>query len=383
MKKILFGASALLAATAMASVAQASDPIKLSLGGYMEYYMVGASQDDDFNKANRNNNFDIQGESEIWFTGETTLDNGMTIGVEVQLEAGSDGDVGNGNGDNIDESYMYLQGKYGKLLLGSTDNAAYLMRATAPNAAYTEVDDTAIPRYLARPSGVVDNITDLGFDGDANKITYFTPKFYGVQGGISYIPSNNTNGDDEWSGVTNSESVVKATNFDDAWAFGLSYDNTLGPVGVLATAGYTVVNMGGSTALNAGDKDTEQDFAFGLNLTYEGFTLGGAYRRVIQPSSVESTSNADGYAWDAGLMYEEGPYAVSLNYRKSSAEGSTTNAGTDTIDTYAVGAKYTLGAGVDLFGQLAYASYKDEDQSNKSLSNEGAVGGVVGIHLDF
>ena len=77
------------------------------------------------------NSFDVQGESEIYFKGSTVLDNGMTVGVMVQLEAGADE---NGD-DTIDESYAYVSGKYGKLVLGSTDNAAYLMRATAPNAA--------------------------------------------------------------------------------------------------------------------------------------------------------------------------------------------------------------------------------------------------------
>jgi len=382
MKKILFGTSALLAATALApAAAQASEPIKLKLGGYMEYYMVGAAQDDDFKKGTAVNNFDVQGESEIWFLGSTTLDNGMKISVQVELEAGSDADAA--GGDKIDESYITLEGKYGKLIVGSEDNAAYLMRAAAPNAAYTEVDDVAIPRYLKRPDGMTDNITDLGFDGDANKLSYFTPKYYGVQAGVSYSPSNNSGGDDTTpTGGTNSETIVKAVSFDEAWAFGLSYDHAFGPVGVLATAGYTVANGRNDAASPSRSGKDASDWAFGLNLTYQGFTLGGAYRVVSAPAT-SAQSSADGYAWDAGLMYAEGPYAVSLNYRKSSAEGSTTNAGTDTIDTYALGAKYTLGAGVDLFGQVAYADYKDEDQSNKTLSNDGAIGGVVGIHLDF
>jgi len=379
MKKILFGTSALLAASALATVAQASEPVKLKLGGYMEYYMVGASQDSDYKKGTAVNNFDVQGESEIWFVGSTTLDNGMKISVQVELEAGSDSDAA--SGDKIDESYMTLEGKYGKVIIGSEDNAAYLMRAAAPNAAYTEVDDVAIPRYLMRPTGVVDNITDLGFDGDANKLSYFTPKFYGVQLGASYAASNNTGGDDTTpTGGKNSESIIKATDFDESWAFTMSYDNTFGPVGVLATAGYTMADL---NTVGANGDNKEHDFAFGLNLTYQGFTLGGAYRRVLQPFSYAATDNVSGYAWDAGLMYGEGPYAVSLNYRKSSAEGNANNPGKDTIDTYAVGAKYTLGAGVDLFGQIAYADYQDGDSTTASNSNEGAVGGVVGIHLDF
>ena len=59
MKKILFGTTALLAAGAFASAAQASEPVKLQLGGYMEYWVAAAQQDDDFvgsvNSFDRNN----------------------------------------------------------------------------------------------------------------------------------------------------------------------------------------------------------------------------------------------------------------------------------------------------------------------------------------
>lgn len=369
MKKILIGTTALLSAAAFASTAQASDPVKLQLGGYLEYYVVGAHQDDSYKDANAVNNFDVQGESEIWFSGQTTLDNGLTVGVRVELEGGSDND---GRDDIIDESYVFVSGKFGKLELGSTDNAAYKMRAVAPNASYSEVDDDSIPRYLAIPGDVADNITDLGFDGDSNKISYFTPKFHGLQAGVSYSASNDANGDD---GIANSETVAKVANFDEAWSFGLSYDREIGPVGLLATAGYTQANGNGT----AGFSKDVSDWAFGLNLTYQGFTLGGAYRVISAPVG-SASEEFDGYAWDAGLMYAEGPYAVSVNYRKSGARGDAGTAGKDTIDTYALGAKYTLGTGVDLFGQLAYAQY---DAEGTEQDNAGAFGGLVGIHLDF
>lgn len=360
-KKILIGTTALLAAGAISSAAQASDPVKLQLGGFLEYWVAAADQDGDLGLPV--NSFDVQGEGEIYFKGETVLDNGLTVGVMVQLEAGAD----NNEGDIVDESYFYVSGTYGKVMAGSLDNASYLMRATAPNAAYTEVDDTAIPAYLVNP-GLTDNITDTDFDGDANKISYFTPKIYGLQLGVSYSGSNDSSGDDA-SAV--SETIRKATDFDQTYAVGLSYERDLGPVGLLATAGYTISEGNGFT----GDV---QDWAFGLNLTYEGFTLGGAYRGISAGENT-SASDKDGYAWDAGLMYEEGPYAVSVNYRKSSARG-TSAAGKDEIDMYALGGKYALGPGVDLWAQLAYANY---DAETGGTSNDGAIGGVVGLHLDF
>ena len=410
MKKLLFGTTALLAAGAFVSTAQASDPIKLSLGGYMEYWGAAASQDGDFNKTNRVNNFDIQGEGEVWFMGKTTLDNGLTIEVRVELENGSNN---NGN-DIIDEVYMTLSGKYGQAIIGSTNDVAYKSQVDAPEASYiggaypSSESDTI--QYLLIPgqngtsvntgSGVKG--TNTGVDlldvkmnvlSDQNKISYYTPILYGFQGGVSYIPSNNSGGDDTtdavkggtWGTNTNSEGINKAATFDDAWAFSLTYNNTFSGVGVKATTGYIMIDdsaLSGAGVAHVHNQDTlVQEFAAGLNLTYKGFTLGGGAKRRI--ANVDTSMAAtDGYAWDLGVMYAEGPYAVSFNYSKSSVVGDRATAGNDKVDEYRIGGSYTLGPGVILFSQLAYLDAKDES-GIATAGNEGAYGGVVGLRLNF
>jgi outer membrane protein OmpU len=378
MKKILFGTTALLAAGAFVSTAQASDPIKLSLGGYMEYWVAAANQDGDFangvNGANTGtNNFDIQGESEVWFGGKTTLDNGMTIGVDVQLEAGS-----NDNGtDTIDESYLWVEGKYGKMILGSENDAAYLMHVNAPDAsqmggAYTAGESDTL-QYLPLGASVSVLEQTHTFTGDANKITYFTPSFYGFQFGASYVPSNSTGGDD--SGVAASESVAKVTNFDEALAFGATYTGSFAGVGVKSSLGYVRIDDHNSAASNS--SDPIQEYGAGLSLSYQGFTLGGAVNRRVA-NSFSSAAATDGFAWDAGLMYAEGPYKVSYNYASSEVEGAAA-AGEDTVRVHRIGGSYDLGPGVILFSELAYSSTKSEGTD----VNDGAYGGVVGLHLNF
>jgi hypothetical protein len=397
MKKLLFGTTALLAAGAFTS-AQASEPVKLQLGGYMEYYMVGSQQDSDFRSGatNRVNNFDVQGDGEIWFTGLTTLDNGMKVGVRVELEAGN-----NDNGtDIIDESYIWVEGKYGKLILGSTNDVAYLSRVGAPEASEMGqgINEGDTNKYLIIPAAV--NYLDayIGLDGasgDANKISYFTPSFYGFQGGISYTPSNHASGDD---GSSTSETIAKATNIDDAWSFVVKYDNTIAGVGVKAMAAYVTADDRGyvSGALAPTQDTTVQDFGGGLALTYMGWTVGGSAHRLIAnaatSSGVAATSalaNKDGVTWDAGVQYAEGPYKVSLSYLKSDVAGTRGNAVTtrdnDTVEMWRLGAGYTMGPGVILFGQLAYLDADDEDSTAaaKAQSNSGAYGGVVGLKLLF
>lgn len=382
MKKILFGTTALLAAGAFASAAQASDPIKLQLGGYMEYWVAGANQDDDSNLSV--NSFDIQGESEVWFVGKTTLDNGMVIGVQVELEAGS-----NNNGDDtVDESYMFLEGKYGKAIIGSENDAAYLLHVNAPNAsdmggAYVTSEADTV-QYL--PTGGATGLDAIPNTlSDNNKFTYFTPKFYGFQAGVSYVPSNTQNGDDQTvtaiNGVTNSESIVKAMTFDEAWAFGAAYSAEFSGIGVKASAHYVTMDM--NHTVGGGDV---QEFGGGLNLSYQGFTVGGAAKRKVASADTGAAQAAtDGFAWNAGVMYAEGPYKVSLNYATSTTEGTSraSGSGHDEIDVWRLGGAYALGPGVNVFAELAYSDANDADTGAGTVDNKGAYGGVVGLHLNF
>ncbi len=369
MKKILFGTTALLAAGAFAPTAQAADPIKLSVGGYMEYWVAAADQDD---SAGLNvNSFDVQGEGEIHFKGKTTLDNGMTIGVQVELEAGA-----NNNGDDvIDESYIWVSGKYGKLIVGSENDVVYLSAVQAPEASqmgkgWGEGDTN---KYLISTVNVLDvNETE---NGDANKVSYFTPRMYGLQAGISYVPSNNAFGDD--TDVSNSESVVKRASWDEAWAFSLSYNETFGGVGVKASAGYITYD---DNNIVARDNETK-DIQGGLALSYQGFTVGGGVKRRIASVDSSVDNDSDGFAYDVGVMYAEGPYAVSLSYTKSDTHDDAA-AGNDEFQVYKLGGNYKLGAGVDLFGQIAYMT-EDDENANTTTENDGAVGGVVGLKLKF
>ncbi len=379
MKKILFGTTALLAAGAFAPAAQASEPVKLQLGGYMEYWVAAAQQDGDWGgvAANRANNFDVQGESEIYFKGTTTLDNGMKIGVQVELEAGSNDNAG----DIIDESYLWLEGKYGKLIVGSENDAAYLSHISAPEASEmgSGINEGDTNKYLIIPTNVAYLEPQVGVEyiGDANKLTYFTPVFYGFQG------------DDT---VATSERIEKATNIDDAWSFVVNYNNKIGAVGVQATAAYITADDRGAGLGVANSQDTMiQDFSGGLALSYKGFTAGGSYRRMVANAQT-SMATRDGSVWDAGVQYAEGPYKVSLSYLKSSVVGARggvvgTSAGDDEVEMWRLGAGYTLGPGVILFGQLAYLDAQDEATGTtnavKAQSNSGAYGGVVGLKLNF
>src|SRR5512134_2754393 len=100
MKKLLYGTTALATMGIVAGIAadaSAAERLKLGLGGYHQQWVVFSNQDiDGLAGSNNYNSVDQKHNSEVCFIGETTLDNNLTFGVNVQLEANTD------TGDQID-----------------------------------------------------------------------------------------------------------------------------------------------------------------------------------------------------------------------------------------------------------------------------------------
>src|ERR1019366_6983339 len=83
MKKLLMCSAAIALGLAVAAPAKA-DGIKLDLAGHFKGYVTWINQDTVDTTTERH--FDILRETEIHFTGETTLDNGLTVGVHHEAD---------------------------------------------------------------------------------------------------------------------------------------------------------------------------------------------------------------------------------------------------------------------------------------------------------
>jgi len=370
MNKVLLGTTVLVSSLAVApGAAFASDPVKLTLGGYMEYWVAAGSQDSAYSTPV--NSFDIQGDSRIFFTGKTTLDNGMKVGAQVEIAAGADS-----NDTEVVRSYAWVQGNAGKMIVGKYRDVVWMTHNEAPDASYltaglTKSDFVAqiTPRnqvFILDPNETPTNY--------ANKLSYFTPSVYGFQAGVSFTPSNDVRGDDYFD---TTDGIEKTGNFDQAWATSLSYGGEVAGVGVKAAVGYDYMN--GRNDAEVANPGNVHNFQTSGALSYQGFTVGGSFNRMI---AGEDSFNAakDGHAWELGLGYAEGPYAVSFSYAHSSVRGI--YSGDDTAGLYRVGARYTLGPGVDLFSSVGYFD-AESGSGDASKGNEGAWGGAAGLRLTF
>ena len=91
----MLGTSALLGVGIVVDPALAEEPIRISIGGYYKAaYMVidddnGVLDDDDDDNPQLGHNTNRDGlfsDAEIHFLGSTVLDNGLEVGVQIELE---------------------------------------------------------------------------------------------------------------------------------------------------------------------------------------------------------------------------------------------------------------------------------------------------------
>lgn len=376
MKKLLYGTSALvMAGSLVAEPVAAEEGIKLTLGGYMNNYFVFG--DTDSADGTDRNSTGVFSDGEIHFKGETTLDNGITFGVNIQLEAyGSSGR--GGTTDIIDEDYAYISGSFGRALVGSENSAAYLMHYAAPfvgvpvNSGWVT---TFIPADGATTGGggfrTPRFSTYVDWNNDENQITYFTPRFSGFQLGATYAPTVSGSGD----GANFPVQADKDTEFHNGFSVGVNFVESFNGIDVAVAGGYQWVDapdmpgMGGNLP---GNDDDLQFYSTGLNVGWQGITVGGSY---AQEDSGRAT---DGHGWDVGATYGTGPWSVGITYFQSEVTGS--GSGDDDLKAINGGASYAVGPGISVAAGVLYAKL---DSDNPGGGKSDGTVGYLGLDLTY
>ena len=432
MKKVLLASAALLA---LGTVAQAAEPVKLSIGGYaQEWAGVATNQNDAVfsstvgpngaygsttsgSAANKRASFDVQDDVNINFVGSTKLDNGITIGVEVDTFGSQRQDSRTNPDGNTDvkRSFVTVGTVAGTAIIGEREDALYIVHNSAPDVGIG-LQDGAWYQWVANPSHhkLYTATNTSRYDDRTNKLSYVSPSYYGFAAAASYVPDiSRTNGAGTTSmpsssdvngalngsaytacgGSTNSCGLasgagsVNGADFGtgDLYGAGLAYANTIGGVSIKADAGVGQANIANLRVYQGG-----------LQISYAGFTLGGSIlnRNV---SSSATLGGADqgaetqalayaGQSFDVGLSYTTGPYAVSLGtFHDTTKKWDTTDGyAADSTNVYMLSGKYILGTGVALQASIGdvkyYASYKLAADS--SQENNGWLG-LTGIRVDF
>jgi outer membrane protein OmpU len=391
MYKRLLASTALVAAGvvgvsagAQAQTAPAAAPLSVTVGGYVEQFfaygknkdgvtgavtptgdILGTTAVQTFAKPNR---WYQNSDSEIFFNVKGTLANGITVGARVELE-------GNTESDTIDESYTFIEGAFGRLELGSTDEAAAKTHVSVPGIGKAwGVEKGTAQDFMIRPAQVRagrggNRFTGANGNEDQQNVSYYTPRFEGFQVGATYTANRIQDVDTQ---------ADKAAVRNGGMGIGLNFTRNFSGFNVEASAAYTTIDGLDNAAVPSANNDKEKIWTGGLRLGYAGFQVGGAYKKLKYGSISEDT----GKVWAVGAAYTFGPATVGVQYMKALNEGQTTTAADDKFTHLNFGANYTLGPGVDLFGNIFSLKYTDESSSAAADNNKGS-GAAVGLRLTF
>ena len=374
MKKILLGSTAIVAAGMIASApsAIAAEKMKLSVGGYMEQWVGFTSQDDGV--AQDYSGFSTVSDGEIHFKGKTKLDNGITIGVNVQLEAQQ-------GGDQIDEQYMTVSGGFGQIIIGDENSAMYKMHyapsdfgigtnsgdVTSWNKPVSDAegDSIAMGGHYRAPFGAT--YIEPNAVNDSAKISYFTPRVSGFQLGLSYAPD----GSQDNNGLPNRDTANT-----DYIMVGANFVQKMGGMSVGISGGYGTV-----TDAAAGGVEPEAT-SFGIKMGMGGVSAGVSY------ANYSDHGNADAEGINAGIAYSSGPMGVSVNYYHGEKDGNNGDAATldgqAERDVIHLSAKYAMGPGVTLAGTLGHAVYSSDDADiDNSVDESASTYVVMGLKVGF
>jgi len=370
LKNFLFSTTALAVAGGLvfgSDANAAAKPLVIGVGGFMSTEMGFGDNDGSFERdadggtagSNKRAAFNNVQDSEIYFTGSSKLDNGITVSITIQLETDR-----TSNGQNIDESYMKLTGGFGDIRLGSTTGSNSVLKHVAPNVGqHPRLGGS--DNYITVPaaSAAASNSTDVSSSGDNNKIAYISPRVGGIAVGVSFTPSTQNAFTAAVTGGNDAEAseVVEAA---------VSYETTVGTSSFKADVAFE------------NRDNNSRAYRGGLHVGFGGVTVGGSiFSRIdSQEERKSTTGSVKANAYDLGATYAMGAYTFGL----TKAFGEQSNGGdggvNDEQSKWAAGVSYALDTGVTLAATYTKAKYTDGAAGTASDNNSGhALVGSISV----
>lgn len=357
MKKVLLGTSALIAAGFIAAPAMAQEKIQLGIGGKMEQYFGVVSMDEAVGEERSTTGIDT--DTEVYFTGATTLDNGLTVGAVIQLEA----EVNDGATDT-DEQYAYIEGSFGRIMAGEKEGVNAQFAHTAPSVGLGNGDIDDWTRDFSQFQGT--NAVDTTSSADIPSVTYITPNLAGFSLGATFQPG------------FGARTINENTTVHNRWQVSAAYNGEFSGVGIGADIAYLTED----NANTAGVTDDDMDMVRGgLVLSYAGFTVGGSVMNI----DGNTANDREELVWDLGVAYETGPFGVSLAYSRAERDTPVTGAQDTEVEYQQVhlGTAYKMGPGIKLAGSLFWANNEVDAAGTAADTDADGFGGVVGLQLSF
>jgi len=371
MKKILMSTSALVAA-GMLVAAPASAKVKIGVGGFMSMTAGFVDNDGSFEVApnsgltqTERDSYNLVMDSEVYFSGNTKLDNGTRVDVIIQMESDQ------ATGAQIDESYLKLTGGFGDVRVGSTAFATAVLRNTAVYTGPYRLDTPDLNNFVSVPAAVTvrNGNTHAGAGNDAVKIAYISPIFNGLRFGASWLNDNST---------SNALPAVGGT----AGTAVQSYD-----IGIQYSAKSFKLDLAHGKFIGQA-ADTQEFVRGGVNVTMGATKLGASMmkrdnvgsRQVVVGASKAGTADSDaGDSFDIGVSHKVGAYTIGVAYFNSKSDLAA--AGDDEETSMSLGASTAIGPGVT--GSVGLYQVDHTDVTNTATNNNNGWALIGSVKVAF
>ena len=275
-----------------------------------------------------------------------------------------------------EEVYLKLKSPYGQFDIGQINNVAYSQGVSAPAFGLLSANNSDIVDFIHNPNWIQRkkttsfktlNSTYINTDGDAPKISYISPEFFGTSLGVSYVPYAYSK-----SGLVNKHA---------------SYHNNGGLI-FSAHGSYDLEYAEMEASLGYAEFfENDKEYSAGLSLYRKGFTLGASYRRTNEngkkneerknfklPDFFDAYRNSEAYA--IGLGYEIGPFKTAVTYFCSQAKKLDFK---DKILQFSN--EFQLNKNASFYGAIAHVNFSGE--KNVATTNNKGYAFVIGTAIKF
>ncbi len=375
MKKILLGTSALIGAAALLTgAANAAETPKITLGGFSTFQAGFVSEDLDTNL--RSGAFRSDNVVTVRVAGKSDAGLGYGAGIDLAADTSANADDA---GIHSERTFIYVDGKWGKLQGGSDLGVAKTMKIDASSIAratggidgdFTYFMTSSTGRTIATPDLILDyGATQLGDESSQaiNKLSYYTPRFSGFQAGVSYL--FDTTSSDRGQALSRADN--NSGEAENVILGAINYEGKFQNVGV--SLGLTG-EYGNSEVSTVNDLRTYQA---GARFDYMGFSLAGSYGNYGDSLQTKSTANDSSTRfWTVGGAYETGPFGASVTYIDSQVD---TGASHNDFSNLSFGVDYKLAAGLTPYAEVSVVKL---DPTATANDNDATVV-VVGTQLAF
>ena len=379
MKKVLLGTTAIAVAgfvVGSAATANAAEPISVGINGYWKSAMAMINEDNDNgNLSDARNSHALGSDVEMSLSGATTLDNGLTVGFNAQLEGGNDAAVS--SGEAFDEAWFYFSGAFGELRMGKVESARQQAGVTFGGGAASNFGVNS-PFFIFGNGGgnLFTRTNDDGIGNEDNvKLVYALPSFNGVNLAVSYAPNDAEN--QQYGGNTGDTAGALQNNL----AVGANYTADFGGGSVTLRGGYEayVLERCNASAATQTCNDNPESVNLGAAVSFGSVTIAADTLTTSQITQTTTGTDRERSDHHVGASYNMGATTISLGWGHSEVEQ--TNLTTDELDLYELAASYVLGPGIDVQAAIRSGEFDDETAGDNNDNSWTSI--LIGTSIGF